>query len=140
MTALKPPKTWDELMAVNQALKAKNITPFANGTATAWQNETIVGGPALVHARQAVRRRTSSSGKANFTDPRYVNALAKLKDVSQYFAPNFIGVDYAVLAAALRWPVARRCSPAAPMRSPTSRTKTRPSISACSRLPGPEGR
>ena len=43
-------------MAVSQALKAKNITPFANGTATAWQNETIVGGPALVDARQAVRR------------------------------------------------------------------------------------
>ena len=44
MTASNPPKTWDELMALTQALKAKNITPFANGTATAWQNETIVGG------------------------------------------------------------------------------------------------
>jgi raffinose/stachyose/melibiose transport system substrate-binding protein len=34
------------------------------------------------------------SGKANFTDPRFVGALTKLKDISQYFAPNFIGVDY----------------------------------------------
>ena len=34
------------------------------------------------------------SGKANFTDPRFVSALAKLKDISQYFAPNFTGVDY----------------------------------------------
>ena len=41
---VNPPKTWDEMMALAQALKAKNITPFANGTATAWQNETIVGG------------------------------------------------------------------------------------------------
>ena len=91
---VKPPQTWDELMALSQALKAKNITPFANGTATAWQNETIVA--ALLSSMLGKQfEEDIASGKANFTDPRYVNALAKLKDISQYFAPNFIGVDYA---------------------------------------------
>ena len=91
---LKVPQTWDELMAASQALKAKNITPFANGTATAWQNETIVA--ALLSSMLGKQfEEDIASGKANFTDPRYMNALSKLKDVSQYFAPNFIGVDYA---------------------------------------------
>ncbi len=90
---VNPPKTWDELMALCQALKAKNITPFANGTATAWQNETIVGG--LLSSMLGKQfEEDIASGKANFTDPRFVNALAKLKDVSQYFSPNFQGVDY----------------------------------------------
>lgn len=91
---VKPPQTWDELMALSAALKAKNVTPFANGTATAWQNETIVA--ALLSSMLGKQfEEDIASGKANFTDPRYVNALAKLKDISQYFAPNFIGVDYA---------------------------------------------
>ena len=91
---VNPPQTWDELMALNQALKAKNINPFANGTATAWQNETIVG--ALLSSMLGKQfEEDIVSGKANFTDPRFVNALSKLKDVSQYFAPNFTGVDYA---------------------------------------------
>ncbi|HLM41952.1 MAG TPA: extracellular solute-binding protein [Microvirga sp.] len=90
---VNPPKTWDEMMALAQALKAKNINPFTNGTATAWQNETIVGG--LLSSMLGKQfEEDIVSGKANFTDPRFVNALTKLKDISQYFAPNFIGVDY----------------------------------------------
>ena len=90
---VNPPKTWDEMMALTQALKAKNITPFANGTATAWQNETIVGG--LLSSMLGKEFETDIvSGKANFTDPRFVSALAKLKDIGQYFSPNFTGVDY----------------------------------------------
>ena len=92
-SGVNPPKTWDEMMALTQALKAKNITPFANGTATAWQNETIVGG--LLSSMLGKEFEADIvSGKANFTDPRFVSALAKLKDISQYFSPNFTGVDY----------------------------------------------
>jgi raffinose/stachyose/melibiose transport system substrate-binding protein len=91
---VNPPQTWDELVALCQALKAKNINPFSNGTATAWQNETIVG--ALLSSMLGKSFEDDIvAGKANFTDPRFVNALSKLKDISQYFAPNFTGVDYA---------------------------------------------
>ncbi|NIX76384.1 extracellular solute-binding protein [Microvirga terricola] len=90
---VNPPQTWDELVALTQALKAKNITPFANGTATAWQNETIVA--ALLSSQLGKQFEDDIvSGKANFTDARFVNALAKLKDISANFSPNFTGVDY----------------------------------------------
>ncbi|WP_230530947.1 extracellular solute-binding protein [Microvirga roseola] len=90
---VQPPQTWDDLVKVSQTLKSKNVTPFANGTATAWQNETIVG--ALLSSMLGKDFEADIvAGKADFTDPRFVNALAKLKDISQYFAPNFTGVDY----------------------------------------------
>ena len=90
---LKVPQTWDELMDVAKALKAKNINPFTNGTATSWQNETIVGGLLSSMLGKSFED-DIVTGKANFTDPRFVNALTKLKEISQYFAPNFTGVDY----------------------------------------------
>src|SRR3954464_13705444 len=75
---VNPPQTWDELMVLCQALKAKSINPFSNGTATAWQNETIVG--ALLSSMLGKSFEDDIvAGKANFTDPRFVNALSKLK-------------------------------------------------------------
>jgi len=90
---LKEPQTWDEFIALAEALKAKGIIPFANGTATAWQNETIVG--ALVSSIMGRGFYDDLiAGKADFTDPRYTEALSKLKDISAYFPDGFIGLDY----------------------------------------------
>lgn len=91
---VKTPTSWDELASACAALKAKNITPFANGTATAWQNETLtfsllsslLGRGFVADVR---------SGKADFTDARFTGALAKLDALKPYLAPNFSGVDYA---------------------------------------------
>lgn len=90
---LKEPQTWDEFIALSEALKAKGVIPFANGTATAWQNETIVG--ALVSSIMGRGFYDDLvAGKADFTDPRYVEALSKLKEISAYFPDGFIGLDY----------------------------------------------
>jgi raffinose/stachyose/melibiose transport system substrate-binding protein len=90
---LKEPETWDDLMGIAKTLAGKNITPFGNGTATAWQNETIIGG--LLSSMLGKQFEADIvSGKATFSDPRFISALGKLKDISQYFAPNFVGVDY----------------------------------------------
>lgn len=90
---LNEPESWDDLVALCKALNDKGITPFANGTATAWQNETIVG--SLLSSMIGKQfEQDIVDGKADFTDPRFVDALAKLKDISQYFSPNFVGVDY----------------------------------------------
>ncbi len=91
---LKPPETWDDLVEICKALKAKNITPFANGTATAWQNETIVGALLSSLIGKAFEA-DMTAGKADFNDPRFVNALKKLNEIKEYFAPNFTGIDYA---------------------------------------------
>ena len=89
-----PPGTWDELMTVSKTLKDKGITPFGNGTATAWQNETIVGALLSSQIGKAFEQDVLA-GKADFTDPRFVGALTKLDEIKTYFAPNFSGVDYA---------------------------------------------
>lgn len=87
------PQTWDEFLAASKKLKDAGVIPFANGTATAWQNETIVG--ALVSSIMGKGfYEDLMAGKANFTDPRYVDALTKLKDITAYFPDGFIGLDY----------------------------------------------
>lgn len=88
------PGDWDGLMQACKTLKDKGVTPFANGTATAWQNETLTFsllasliGKGFVDDVEA--------GRADFTDPRFVGALGRLDAMKEYLAPNFTGVDYA---------------------------------------------
>ncbi|MFK4810677.1 extracellular solute-binding protein [Devosia sp. ZW T5_3] len=87
------PQTWDELLAAAKKLKDAGIMPFANGTATAWQNETIV-----FDLTSSIMGKgfydDLMAGKADFTDARFVEALTALKDITQYFPDGFIGLDY----------------------------------------------
>ncbi|MDB5472770.1 MAG: extracellular solute-binding protein [Devosia sp.] len=90
---LEEPQTWDELLALSQKLEDAGVMPFANGTATAWQNETIV-----FDLVSSIMGRSFyddlMAGTADFTDPRFTGALAKLKEISAYFPDGFIGLDY----------------------------------------------
>ena len=87
------PQTWDELIAASQKLKDAGIMPFANGTATAWQNETIV-----FDLTSSIMGKgfydDLMAGKTDFTDARFVEALTDLKAITQYFPDGFIGLDY----------------------------------------------
>lgn len=87
------PQTWDELIAASQKLEDAGIIPFANGTATAWQNETV-----LFDLTSSIMGRDFyddlMAGNADFTDPRFVEALTKLKEISAFFPDGFIGLDY----------------------------------------------
>ena len=87
------PQTWDELVALSQKLKDAGVIPFANGTATAWQNETVTFGLGSSLMGKAWYE-DLIAGKADFTDPRFTDALAAVKDISQYFPDGFIGLDY----------------------------------------------
>ncbi|KKB07093.1 sugar ABC transporter substrate-binding protein [Devosia geojensis] len=90
---LEEPQTWDELVALSQAIQEAGIMPFANGTATAWQNETIVGGlTSSIIGKDFYE--ALKAGEADFSDPRYVEALTKLKEISAFFPEGFIGLDY----------------------------------------------
>lgn len=91
---LKPATSWDEFIALCKALKAKGITPIANGMATAWMDEVFTStltnpllGPDFVADILA--------GKATFSDPRYVAALGRLLDLRDYLPSGYMGVDYA---------------------------------------------
>jgi raffinose/stachyose/melibiose transport system substrate-binding protein len=91
---LSVPQSWADLVATAEKIKASGKFPFANGTATAWQNETIVS--ALMSSTiGAAFFDDIRAGKTDFTDPRFVNGLEKLKEISRFFPDGFVGLDYA---------------------------------------------
>lgn len=90
---LKEPETWAELLANAKAIKDAGMFAFANGTATAWQNETIATALMASTVGRAFYDEVQA-GKAGFDDPRYVAGLAALKEISAYFPDGFTGLDY----------------------------------------------
>ena len=91
---LAEPQTWDELLAASQTLKDAGVIPFANGTATAWQNETVTFG-----LGSSLMGKTFydglMAGTTDFTDPAFTGALASVADLAaKYFPDGFIGLDY----------------------------------------------
>ncbi|MFV0473532.1 MAG: extracellular solute-binding protein, partial [Pikeienuella sp.] len=90
---LSEPQTWDELVANAQAIKDSGRFALGNGTATAWQNETIVSALASsVIGRSFFDDLVAE--KADFTDPRFVEGLTKLNEISAFFPDGFTGLDY----------------------------------------------
>lgn len=88
------PQTWDELIAASEKLKAAGVIPFANGTATAWQNETVTFGLGSSLMGKGFYE-DLMAGKADFTDARFTGALGAVADVAaKYFPDGFIGLDY----------------------------------------------
>ncbi len=89
-----PPETWDEFLAASQALLDVGVTPLANGTATAWQNEILVGTVVPSFYGQAFED-DLIAGQATFEDERFVGALGKLLEISDFLPRGFTGIDYA---------------------------------------------
>lgn len=90
---VKPPETWEQLIAVSKTLKEKGITPIANGTATAWMDEVFAAiftnpmlGPDFVADIIA--------GKTTFADKHYTDALGKLLELRDYMPQGQTGIDY----------------------------------------------
>ena len=91
---LEEPQTWDELIAASQTLKDAGIIPFANGTATAWQNETVTFGLGSSLMGTDFYNELMA-GTADFTDARFTGALAAVAELAgNYFPDGFIGLDY----------------------------------------------
>ena len=91
---LEEPQSWDELVAVSQALKDAGIIPFANGTATAWQNETVTFGLGSSLMGEDFYD-ALMEGSTDFTDERFTGALGEIAAVAaDYFPDGFIGLDY----------------------------------------------
>lgn len=91
---LEEPQTWADLEALSQTLKDAGIIPFANGTATAWQNETVAFGLGSTLMGKDFYN-ALMSGEADFTDERFTGAMGAVNDLAQnYFPDGFIGLDY----------------------------------------------
>jgi len=90
---LAPPEDWTGFLATLGALKDAGVIPMANGTATAWQNEILVGTvvPSFYGAQFEA---DIVAGTATFEDPRFVGALEKLLEIRDYLPSGYTGIDY----------------------------------------------
>ena len=90
---LTPPEDWDGFLATLSALKDAGVIPMANGTATAWQNEILVGTvvPSFYGAQFEA---DIVAGTASFEDDRFVGALEKLLEIRDYLPTGYTGIDY----------------------------------------------
>lgn len=90
------PKTYDEFVAACKTLKAAGIAPIAIGGAngSGWELELGLGvvGPNTYGGNAFWT--DIMSGKAKFTDPRYVAAIQKMVDLAPYYEPGFKGMSY----------------------------------------------
>lgn len=89
------PTTWDEFVALNEAIAAGGYTPMALGAKDAWMlpifHEIVgaarYGGPEFRDALLA--------GTKDFTDPDYVASIDIVNQMTQYMVDDVVGVAYA---------------------------------------------
>lgn len=86
------PKTWDELKAMSRALKAKGVTPMANGTRHAWTLEHLFGVVGANFYGGTPFFAGVMSGSKRFTDPEFVAALQEVAALREFMPPNALGV------------------------------------------------
>lgn len=90
---LTPPTNWDELVAVCQAFRAKDIQPMCMGGKDAWQIAMYFDQIALREAGlEGID--AAMSGQKKFTDPEFLAAAEKLKQLVdiQAFSNGFAGL------------------------------------------------
>jgi len=92
---LSEPTTWDEFIALNEALLAEDVTPMAAGALESWIlpiyrdlfGAAAYDGPAFAEELRA--------GSTTFEDERYAAANETLVDMTKYFPRGFEGINYA---------------------------------------------
>jgi raffinose/stachyose/melibiose transport system substrate-binding protein len=91
---LEEPQSWDEFVAVAEALEEEGVNALANGAKEPWTLETLFGavGPSYYGCDGYFD--DLIAGKADFTDERFVAALEKMVELQPYMADNFMGVGY----------------------------------------------
>jgi raffinose/stachyose/melibiose transport system substrate-binding protein len=91
---LSEPTTWDEFLAVGDALKAAGTNALANGASDPWTVETLFGAVAPTFYGCNAFFADITSGETDFTDPRFTAALERMVALRPYMAENYMGVGY----------------------------------------------
>jgi len=91
---LTVPETWDQFLGNLQAMKKAGIQPLANGGKDGWTLEVMMGSlcPNFYGANDFFD--AVVAGKTTFQDPRFVGAIAKLKELTPYMPDLYMGVSY----------------------------------------------
>jgi raffinose/stachyose/melibiose transport system substrate-binding protein len=96
---LEEPATWDEFIALNEALLEAGHTPIANGTADPWTNETFFGVVAPNFYGCNAFYDEVTRGQTDFTDPRFRASIEKMLELRPYLPANFTGIAYTDIQA-----------------------------------------
>lgn len=91
---LSEPTTWDEFIALNDALLEAGYIPMATTAKDAWMLPILhsivgagsYGGDAFVEG--------VLSGEATFEDPAFIESIQAVKDLQAYFPPDVTAVSY----------------------------------------------
>lgn len=97
-----PPKTWDEMMADCEKLKAVGIQPFTAGGKDKWPLSRVLN--MYVMRKLGVDGLEKAvNGKLSFTDPAFIEAAKAVQDMAKkdYFGKGITTVDYATSADTL---------------------------------------
>ncbi len=91
---LEEPTTWDEFLAVGDALQASGVNALANGAKDPWTLETLFGAVAPTFYGCDAFFEEITAGDTDFTDPRFAAALERMVALRPYLATDYMGVGY----------------------------------------------
>jgi glucose/mannose transport system substrate-binding protein len=94
----KAPETWEELVAVLDAMKANGITPFGHG-GQAWQDATVFDGIVLGLGTDFYKSAFIDLDPAALGGEQMAEAFNRLIKLSTYVDANFSGRDWNLASA-----------------------------------------
>lgn len=90
---LQPPQTWDELIAVCEALKAKGITPIAQSGKAAYLlsiTHSVIA-PGSIGGNDYIEKMLR--GESNFKDAAFVESIQRMQELAPFFPQDFVAID-----------------------------------------------
>ena len=94
----KAPETWEELVAVLDAMKANGITPLAHG-GQPWQDATMFDGVMLSLGGDFYKAAMIDLDPAALGGDKMAEAFTRLMKLRTYFDDNFSGRDWNLASA-----------------------------------------
>lgn len=91
---LKVPTSWEQFISNMKTAKEKKIVGLSNGTKDGWTNETLFGGvcPSFYGGEAFFDKLVK--GEVNFEAPEFVNAISKMKELSEFMPDMYQGIGY----------------------------------------------
>ncbi|MFC7393967.1 ABC transporter substrate-binding protein [Scopulibacillus cellulosilyticus] len=91
---LDPPKSYNQLIEDSKVIKSKGYIPIAFGDKAPWAIAHYIGTLNQRMVPQSVLKKDYNRKTGTFTNPEYVKALEKLKELNPYFNKDVNAMDH----------------------------------------------